>query len=289
MPPSPALPDRPSRTRGILAALWPTRLLSRLLGAVLALPLPPWQRLLVRLYVRLVRPELEDADPPDARLYPDLDALFTRPARAGSRPWPAAADLLGAPVDGVFLGRSVLAEGRGTALEVKGVRTDAGALLGPLWAELPPAPGAGVFHFYLSPRHLHRVFLPTAGRLLYLRHLPGRLLPVAPPWLGAVRDLNARNERTLLAFATPWGPLVLVLVAAFGVSDIETAFEPPRKRPRLAPLPGGVTLGAGSEVGCFHLGSTVFVIAPPALSRPLLGPPPLAVRAGTAFAGPASA
>ncbi len=282
-PPSPPLPRH--RARRILARLWPSRAGSRLLGAILSWPFAPWQRFLVRRYVRLVAPELTDSDPPDPRLYPDLDALFTRPLRAGARLWPGPGRL-GAPVDGILLGHTPLA-GPGTVLEVKGVRTGVAALLGPVWPDLALPPGGHVFHFYLSPRHHHRVYLPTAGRLVYRRHLPGRLLGVAPSWLVAVPDLNARNERDVLAFETASGILVLVLVAAFGVDDVETAFDAPgarRGRRALGPLDPAATLAAGAEIGCFHFGSTVFVITPPGCPRPLLPTAPRPVRAGEPFA-----
>jgi phosphatidylserine decarboxylase len=274
------------RTRRVLARLWPTHAGSRLLGAFLSCPFPPWQRWLVRLYVRRVRPELADSEPSDPRLYPDLDALFTRPLRTGARPWPDA-DTLGAPVDGIFLGLAPL-EGPETVLDVKGVRTGIGALLGAAWAELALPSGSPVFHFYLSPRHHHRVYLPAAGRLVHRRHLPGRLLSVAPSWLAAVPDLNARNEREILAFETAGGLLVLVLVAAFGVDDVETAFDPPGRRRAgrrvLAPLDPAQALPAGAEIACFHLGSTVFAIAPPGCSPTLLPSAPRPVRAGEPFA-----
>jgi phosphatidylserine decarboxylase len=242
--------------------------------------------LLVRLYVRRVGPELADSDPSDPGRYPDLDALFTRPLRAGVRAWPDAGTL-GSPVDGIFLGRTAL-EGPGTVLDVKGARTAVAPLLGAAWSELAPAAGSLVFHFYLSPRHHHRVYLPVAGRLVYRRHLPGRLLSVAPSWLSAVPDLNAQNEREILAFETGGGLLVLVLVAAFGVDDVETAFDPPAsRRPgrrALAPLDPAHRLSAGAEIACFHLGSTVFTITPPGCTRPLLSAGPRPVRVGEPFA-----
>ena len=283
--PHPRPRSSPHRLRRVFAHLWPTRLGSRLVGTGLAWRSGPFQRRLIRLYVRLVGPDLDDSDPSDPRLYPDLDTFFTRPLQRGRRHWPGAGSL-GSPVDGTLLGHTPV-DGPETVLEVKGIRTSLRALLGPAWPELALPPGGHVFHFYLSPRHHHRVYLPAAGRFVYRRHLPGRLLPVAPRWLVAVPDLNARNERVVLAFETVAGRLVLVLVAAFGVSDIETAFDPPEFRGGrrvLAPCDPRERLEAGTEIGCFHLGSTVFVITPPEFSLPLPSHVPRPVRAGEAFA-----
>ncbi len=275
----------PHRLRRVFAHLGPTRLGSRLVGTVLTWRWGPFQRLLIRLYVRLVRPDLADSDPPDPRLYPDLDTFFTRPLQPGHRRW-LRAGALGSPVDGTLLGHTPI-DGPETVLEVKGIRTSLRALLGPACSELALPPGGQVFHFYLSPRHHHRVYLPAAGRFVDRRHLPGRLLSVAPRWLVAVPDLNARNERVVLAFETAAGRLILVLVAAFGVSDIETAFDPPEFRGGrrvLAPCDPHERLEAGTEIGCFHLGSTVFVITPPGFSPPLPSDVPRSVRAGEPFA-----
>lgn len=256
------------------------------MGRVSACPWSGWQRLLIRLYVRVVGPDLHDSVPDDPRNYASLDALFTRPVRSGTRPWPRDPTLLGSPVDGIFLGQTSL-DGPTTILDVKGRSTRAGTLLGPLWTSFPPTPGSGLFHFYLSPRHHHRVHLPCAARFLHQFHLKGRLLPVSPPWLRRIPDLNAKNERTLLVFETATGEfLTLVLVAAAGVSDIETAFEPYPGLARLQPRSRDELLDAGTEVGCFHLGSTVFVVTPPGLTRSLLDEPPVEVRAGVAFAAP---
>jgi phosphatidylserine decarboxylase len=283
--PSPIV-SRPPWGRRILARLWPTRAGSRLLGAVLSWPLPVWQRLLVRLYVRAVQPELADSDPPDPRLYPTLDALFTRPLRAGTRSWPAPEEL-GCPVDGIFLGHTPVARPE-TVLEVKGVRTELAALLGPAWNDLALPHGGLAFHFYLSPRHHHRVYLPAAGTLVYRRRLPGRLLAVGPRWLAAVPDLNARNERVVLGFETGRGLLVLVLVAAFGVDDVETVFDAAERRGgrrALRPHDPAAPLAAGAEIGCFHVGSTVFAITPPSsVARLSSARAPWPVRAGEPFA-----
>ena len=103
-------------------------------------------------------------------------------------------------------------------------------------------------------------------------YVPGDLFSVNPTTARGVPGLFARNERVVCHFATPHGPMVLVLVGATIVGSMATVWHglvnPPR-RPQVstwhygsedAPAP---FLRQGAEMGRFLLGSTVVLLWPP--------------------------
>ncbi|MEQ1572132.1 MAG: archaetidylserine decarboxylase [Myxococcota bacterium] len=187
-----------------------------------------------------------------------LEALFTRKLRPGSRPISADPDALVSPVDGTcaFAGRSVggevpIAPGRTVSLS---------DLL-----ETAVVGERDVFVLYLSPRDYHRVHVPREGVARAWRYVPGTLWPVFPAAVRRVKNLFSRNERVVVAVDTDRGPLHVVLVGAFGVGritlelcDLVTNTGGARSEGLLeAPL------ARGAELGTFHLGSTVVVVAEP--------------------------
>jgi phosphatidylserine decarboxylase len=122
---------------------------------------------------------------------------------------------------------------------------------------------------YLAPHNYHRVHMPCTGRLRSWAYVPGRLFSVNPSTARAVPGLFARNERMVALFDTPSGPLALVMVGAIIVGGIETVWNgrltPPHRRnaaPTYYEPMQPLLLQRGDELGRFHLGSTVIVLAP---------------------------
>ena len=84
-----------------------------------------------------------------------------------------------------------------------------------------------------------------------------------------VDGLFQRNERAIVRFDTDHGPLDVVLVGAFGVGRITlsvcdlvtNADGSPSERMEVIEPPRH--LDRGEELGVFHLGSTVILVAPP--------------------------
>jgi phosphatidylserine decarboxylase len=185
-----------------------------------------------------------------------LDALFTRRLRPGARPIDPAPDALVSPVDGTV---AWLGTTRGGAFEVAPGRAhDLARLLG------EPVDGErDVAVLYLSPKDYHRVHAPRAGHVARFRYLPGTLWPVFPPAVRRLSDLFGRNERVVVDLDPD---LRVVLVGAFGVGRIGLAFADLVSNDGQPPGDHAVTppaaLAAGDDLGVFHLGSTVVLVAP---------------------------
>jgi len=228
----------------------------------------PWLRdRLIQGFIRLMEIDLDEAEPGDPAAYADFNAFFTRALKAGARPL-AGNDALLCPVDGSV--SQLGAIHAGTLLQAKGHRYRLEALLADAGAVQDFADGRFIT-LYLSPRDYHRVHMPLAGWLRWMRYVPGRLFSVNARTTRTIPGLFARNERLVMRFETALGPLALVMVGAIGVGGLETVWagplSPPHSdEPRRWDYPatgdGAVQLAAGAELGRFNLGSTVIVLLP---------------------------
>jgi phosphatidylserine decarboxylase len=103
-------------------------------------------------------------------------------------------------------------------------------------------------------------------------HVPGDAWNVNPPALARVPRLYCRNERVVIPMTVEGlaAPLVLVAVGAIlvgsvhvhgaGLSSVERRAAGPSW------IPCDVHARRGDELGFFHHGSTIIVLAPPGLS-----------------------
>ena len=220
-------------------------------------------RWLTRAFVRAYDVDLSECEGELAD-YPTLESLFTRTLKPGVRPVDADPDAVVSPVDGTcaHAGRS-----EGGRIEIAPGRTLS-------IAELLDQPVEGerdVVVLYLSPRDYHRVHVPREGLARSWRYVPGTLWPVFPAAVRRVRDLFAKNERVVVRVDTDRGPMDVVLVGAFGVGritlelcDLVTNTGGKRSSATLAPSP---VLVRGTELGTFHLGSTVVICSEPGRYR----------------------
>lgn len=224
-------------------------------------------RWLTRAFVAAYEVDLDEAEG-TLEDYPTLEALFTRRLKPGRRPVDPSPGAMVSPVDGTcaFAGQS-----QGGRVEVApGQQLHLDALLGqPLQGE------RSVFVLYLSPRDYHRVHVPREGEAIGWSYVPGTLWPVFPAAVRRVPNLFSRNERAIVQLQTDEGPIDVVLVGAFGVGrislsvcDLITNTGGAQASGTLPALP----LERGGDLGTFHLGSTVVLVAEPERWSPLVSP-----------------
>lgn len=228
----------------------------------------PWKNALIRLFIRAFNVDLGEAAIRKPAGFASFNQFFTRALSAGARPFPAARESLLCPADGAVSQFGAIRRGR--LMQAKGHDFGLTDLLGGD-AQLAEAFADGEFcTIYLSPRDYHRVHMPIDGQLRNMIHVPGRLFSVQDATARLVDRLYARNERLILRFDTPLGPLGVVMVGAIFVSSVNTAWagtvNPHGQRRRLvrtdypAAGEGAVALRRGDEVGSFNMGSTVILL-----------------------------
>jgi len=262
------------------APSWSVLAATRAMGRAARLPLPsPVARAAVGTYARMFDVDLDEVDPDIAAgRVRTFDEFFTRPLRTGARQWPGAgAAGLVSPCDGKLRDVGPVLRNRngegGTHVEAKGFRYSVGTLLADA-AVAKRFEGGAHATIYLHPRDYHRVHAPAAGQVESVTVVPGRLLPVNDASLAAAPRLFTHNERMvhLLRVGDDW--LAVVMVAAFGVGHMTCSYASVDVHARRVAQrrfgDDGPTVAAGDELGVFHLGSTVVVLASPGLAGALV-------------------
>ncbi len=256
--------------RNLPQYLLPQRVLTRLTYRLARVRTPWFKDALIRGFARHFRVDLSEALEPDPRAYRDFNAFFTRALKPEARPVAPGDRVVCCPVDGT-VSRIGLADAD-TLVQAKGRDFSLTALLGGDPERARPFRNGAFATLYLSPRDYHRIHMPLAGRLREMIHVPGKLFSVSPLTTRMVSELFARNERVAALFATPAGPMALVLVGAINVASIETVWAgtitpPLGKIIRQWSYPpngeGAVRLDKGAELGRFNMGSTVILLFGP--------------------------
>ncbi|WP_230492407.1 archaetidylserine decarboxylase [Martelella alba] len=248
-----------------LQYLLPKRCLTQLAGRLADYPAGWLTKLIITLFVRYYKVDMQEAMRPELSAYPTFNAFFVRPLRDDARPLDTDPNALVMPADGVI---SQLGPIDGERIfQAKGHHYTLEALLAGNERLTEIFRDGAFVTTYLAPRDYHRVHMPCNGILREMIYVPGDLYSVNPLTAAAIPNLFARNERVICVFDTDFGPLAQILVGATIVGSIETvwagAVTPPRegiiKRWRYpdAESEGAVVLLKGQEMGRFKLGSTV--------------------------------
>lgn len=225
-------------------------------------------RILIGLFLRSYRLNMQEAADSNPGHYPSFNALFTRALRESARNWPQAATAAGSPVDGAVSAHGPIHDGQ--IFQAKGHDYSLAALLGGDTHRAAPYRNGHFLTLYLSPRDYHRIHMPMAGALKQVIHVPGRLYPVNRPAVRSLRGVFARNERVVCLFEGEHGPFAMVLVGALFVGSIELAglgeITPPHGRyVRVLDLRGTAleqrSYARGEELGRFNMGSTVILLS----------------------------
>ncbi len=222
-------------------------------------------RLVINLFVRVYRVDMQEAQQPDIAAYRTFNDFFTRPLRDDVRPIDSDPNVLVMPADGI-ISQSGPIDGE-QIFQAKGHNYSLEALLAGNERLVEAFRDGAFVTTYLAPRDYHRVHMPCNGILREMIYVPGELFSVNPLTAANIPNLFARNERLICMFATDFGPMAQILVGATIVGSIETTWSgtvtPPRpgiiKRwqyPR-ADEDGAVVFLKGQEMGRFKLGSTV--------------------------------
>jgi len=254
-------------------SLVPKNRAAGLMGRIARLLLPPWlHRRVVGWFVRKYKLDLSECEGTLAD-YPTLSDLFVRALRPGLRPVDPRPEVLCSPVDARVHTLGTIRDGRFE--QAPGIDASIAELVGhedprlPRGSAVDPArfEGGSYAILYLSPRDYHRVHTPRAGLVAALRYLPGALWPVFPVATRRVPGLFGRNERLVFTLDTDLGPIVEVMVGAFGVGRMQTVVSPLITNTGGAasdePLAPAVALERCAELGRFCLGSTVILLLEP--------------------------
>ncbi len=236
---------------------------SRIMGRVASVHLPaPVLKPLIGAYARSVGASLEEAEEP-AGGFKSFGDFFGRRLRPEARPVCQTPGALVSPCDGELLDFGGLDLDRQSTFLIKDSRYHLDSLLG--CESSDKYRGGGYLVIYLHPRDYHRVHAPADSNLKRIRHIPGTRYPVNDWLKDKVDAVYGKNERVVFHFDLATGAeFALVMVAAFGVGNIETRFpigsawgpDVARERDFESPM----EMQRGDEVGTFLIGSTAVMV-----------------------------
>ena len=250
-----------------VVGLLPKKLCSYLLGLLVNLRVPRFlARMSVRWFARHYSIDLSAANQALSE-YDCIGSFFVRNLKSEVRPIGIEPT---SPVDGIL--RSYGMVRAGMLSHVKGATYSIDAFLRE--TGLASKYHAGFYlNFYLSPRDCHHVFSPVDGAVVAVHHIPGTLWPVNDWASKNVSQLYCVNERVVIDLNTSQGPLLLVMVGALNVGQIQVSFD-------CGVVTNGTLLDAiglgrkissvryadphvvrsGERVGTFFMGSSVVVL-----------------------------
>jgi phosphatidylserine decarboxylase len=241
--------------------------LSHALGQVADIRMPTaLLRPMIKAYSIAFQIEMDDVLEPEGG-FECFGDFFVRRLRPDVRPICRDRDALLSPADGEVVDRGEISGGQSTTLQIKGSSYDVDQLLGDA-TDGDEFAGGGYLVVYLHPRDYHRVHCPVDGQLTSVCHIPGKHFPVASWSERRVKGVYGKNERMAYVLRpASGGTMALVMVAAFGVSNIETPFAPlggaGNGRANKRCFDPQVRLSRGDDLGAFRLGSTVVLLWTP--------------------------
>jgi phosphatidylserine decarboxylase len=242
----------------------PRRLATRVMGWFSRVEQP----VVARLSLAIWRAAAGDAlrlDEADRTEFRSIHDCFTRALKPGARPIDDAPGTVVSPCDGIVVAAGRIAHA--TLVQAKGFTYTLDDLL----QDRDLASRCRDGHYVtirLTSTMYHRFHAPDDGSVTRVCHVPGDVWNVNPPALARVPRLYCRNERVIIpiALAGVASPLVLVPVGAILVGSVHLHFAPlsRQRRPgRNRQVRCQASFRRGEELGYFHHGSTIIVLAPP--------------------------
>lgn len=239
----------------------PRKTLSRLVGWFVHLRLPSvLNQALIQWFAGRYKINVSEAELP-IESYPSLGEFFTRRIRMELRPLGAAEVVH--PADAVISQAGLLEQGR--LIQAKGRYYDLQGLTGKMKGTESYLKGC-FLTYYLCPTDYHRVHSPIQGKILRYIHIPGDLWPVNTWSVGAIDRLFEVNERVVVEIQGSQGKCLVVFVGATNVGSISLKAVPGFKSNqgqrwiKEVVFDHPIVIEKGSELGTFHMGSTVVMV-----------------------------
>ncbi|PKL40027.1 MAG: phosphatidylserine decarboxylase [Spirochaetae bacterium HGW-Spirochaetae-1] len=246
-----------------LFKITPKSFISRIFGYVTQIPLPGFiLNPVIGWYCKKFQVNVDEIDtPPDG--FRTFDGFFTRQLKKGVHRFSSSPDDILSPVDG-RLDQFGPIDGE-RIIQAKGIDYSLRDLI----------PSESADHFtdgsfmtlYLSPADYHRIHSPVIGTITGYFNLPGKLYTVQEFMVQGLRNLFAINERIISYIRTRRGMVAVCKVGAMNVGRISISHSPVvtnrifRTRTEVLYSENeSPQVGAGDEIGMFHLGSTVVLL-----------------------------
>lgn len=248
----------------VLPKKWISYWIGRMVHLQLPRPVAAWT---IQSFGKFYQIDFAEAEKP-ASEYKSIGDFFVRQLKPGVRP--IALSPLVHPADSLIsqIGRIESDH----CIQAKGKTYSVAKLIADESAAKAFSDGLYVT-YYLCPTDYHRVHSPVDGRIRKATHIPGHLWPVNSWSTENIENLFAVNERVVLEIESRLGTCLLIFVGATNVGQIRLSFDSEivtnKKCQGLDQLAvkrkayqTPIEIKKGTELGAFHMGSTVVMIYP---------------------------
>jgi phosphatidylserine decarboxylase len=200
--------------------------------------------------------------------FTSLHDCFVRELRDGARPIDRDPCVLVSPCDAIVGASGVICGNQ--LLQAKGIAYTLDDLLGGDAAAADALRGGRYVTLRLTSAMYHRFHAPADCEIRDTTYLSGEVWNVNPAAVKRIERLYCRNERAVIhaRLANRHAELVIVAVGAILVASIHLHFvDVPLNLKYRGPnrIACRAVFRKGEELGYFHHGSTIVVVAPPGL------------------------
>jgi len=223
------------------------------------------KNLLIKSFIRLYQPKLEESLISDINDFPTYNSFFTRKLKRGVRPIEGSELTIVSPVDGTIMDHG-LAESN-MLIQAKKHEYPIKELLG---KNSQNADGSKQYFItiYLAPTDYHRIHCPYGGLISSTSHLGESLFSVNKKAQANISDLYIKNERAVMKIESSLLSYYLVSVGASIVGSIVPFWSDPSSNTRKdyinewnkGPQENKNEVLKGQDLAHFKMGSTVILI-----------------------------
>ena len=241
----------------------PHKLLTLLIGFLANSEVPFLKNLLIRLFILIYKPNLNEAIHKDLKHYASYNDFFTRRLKEGARIIDLSESAFISPVDGEIVDHGLIKKGK--LIQAKNYEYDLGELIGESYKSRYEE---GYFiTIYLAPTDYHRIHCPLEGKITRSDHMGEDLYSVNKKAQDSIPNLYIKNERAVLQISSKYTNYSLVSVGASIVGSIVPYWNTKDKTSRKKLIeewkkgPESDSFKKqGEELAYFKMGSTVIIL-----------------------------
>ena len=241
--------------------LLPQHLCSRLMGFFTDSKISWLKNWMIKKFIKKYEVNLEEAQRQSPEQYQSFNDFFTRKLDTNARIIDKNTNSIISPVDGCI--SQVGAIKQQSIIHAKGKNFSLESLLAHNLENIKLFENGSFATLYLAPKDYHRIHMPVDGKLQSMQYVPGKLFSVNHSTAAEIDNLFARNERVINIFETDHGPMAVIMVGAFFVASIHTAWAgevAPGKLTQPIVYQNPIEFCKGDDIGHFQLGSTVVLL-----------------------------
>jgi len=243
----------------------PHLILTRLMGWLANSRNKIIKSLLIKSFVRLYKPKLEESLISDINDFPTYNSFFTRELKSEVRPIEDSKFTIVSPVDGTIMGHGMVESNM--LIQAKKHEYPIKELLGRNSQNVNNSEQYFIT-IYLAPTDYHRIHCPYGGLISSTSHLGESLFSVNEKAQANIPDLYIKNERAVMKIESNLLTYHLVSVGASIVGSIVPFWSDPSSKTRKdyinewnkGPLENNNQALKGQELAHFKMGSTVILI-----------------------------